>query len=197
MSASVLSETSYVANQTTIATSLGFAEFQARFEKAVPRVIGLYSTLAAYAMPWGEVVSMTAQAAPLGFLMYLDSPIDCIMRKAGHNRRTCAYLIGNHVDVERMYRHSPAVVLHSPLRVVLWEDEHSQTMFTFDHPGAQFTCFNDPRIAEIGVEINEKFVGLLKHLELPIPDSLRGHEPQIKSQGQRQAASSAQPQLLP
>lgn len=193
MSPSVLADTSYVATRSTIATSVAFAEFQDRFEKAVPWVMGIISVLAAHSVPWEDVVSMTAQAAPHGFLMYLEAPVDRIMRIAGHGRRTCSYLIGNHVDAERMYRHSPEVMLHSPLRVVLWEDEHGQAMFTFDHPGAQFSCFNDPRIAAVGAEINEKFVGLLRHLELPIPDSLQGNEPRIN--GQRPAASSAPPQL--
>lgn len=193
MSPSVLSDASYVATRSTIATSVGFSDFQARFEKAVPPVMGIFSVLAAYSVPWDEVVSMTAEAAPHGFLMYLDAPVDRIMRFAGHRRRTCSYLIGNHVDAERMYRHSPEVMLHSPLRVVLWEDENGQAMFSFDHPGAQFSCFDDPRIAAVGAEISEKFAGLLTHLELPIPDSLRGNESRINGQGQRQAAGSAQP----
>lgn len=188
MSPSILSETSYVATQSTIATSLGFVEFQTRFEKAVPSVMGIIAVLAAHTVPWDEVVSMTTEAAPHGFLMYLDAPVDRIMRIAGHRRRTCSYLIGNHADAERMYRHSPAVMLHSPLRVVLWEDENGQAMFTFDHPAAQFSCFDDPRIAAVGVELNEKFAGLLRHLQLPVPASMRAIE-------QRQACAEAVPTI--
>jgi uncharacterized protein (DUF302 family) len=195
MTPSVLSETSYVATRSTIATSVGFAEFQARFEKAVPRVMGIISVLAAYTVPWAEVVSMTAEAAPHGFLMYLDAPVDRIMRIAGHDRRTCSYLIGNHVDAERMYRHSPAVMVHSPLRVVLWEDENGQAMFTFDHPAPQFSCFDDPRIAAVGIEISGKFARLLRHLGLPLPYSLGRHEPQIDEQAMEQAASLPPPRL--
>ena len=132
---------------------------------------------------------MTAKAAPHGFLMYLEAPVDRIMRIAGHSRRTRSYLIGNHVDAERMYRHNPAVMLHSPLRVVLWEDENGQAMFTFDHPGAQFSCFDDPRITAVGAEINEKFTKLLRHLQLPIPDSLSRSEPP------KQCVAANSPQL--
>ncbi len=173
MSPSVLSETSYVATQSIIATSVEFAEFKARFEKAVPQVMGLISIFAAHLLPWEEVASMTAEAAPRGFLIYLDAPVDRIMRMAGHKRRTCSYLIGNHVDAERMYRYNPAVMLHSPLRVVIWEDENGQAMFTFDHPAAQFSCFDDPRIASVGAEIADKFAKLITHLQLPLPDSMR------------------------
>lgn len=189
MNPSVLSETSYMATQSTIATSIVFAEFKARFEKAVPQVMGLVSILAAHLLPWDEVVSMTADAAPNGFLIYLDAPVDRIMRIAGHQRRTCSYLIGNHVDAERMYRHNPAVMLHSPLRVVLWEDESGQAMFTFDHPGAQFSCFEDQRITTVGAEINQKFAKLLTHLQLPLPDSLLGKESKIVGSAQSQLAT--------
>jgi hypothetical protein len=191
MSPSVLSDASYTATQSTIATSVGFAEFQLRFENAIPRVINILSVVAAHSMPWEELVRMTTAAAPHGFLMYLDAPVDRIMRIAGHNRRTCSYLIGNHVDAEHMYRYNPAVMLHSPLRAVLWEGENGEAMFTFDHPGAQFSCFNDPRITAVGAEINEKFANLLRHLQLPIPDSLSRSEPPK----QRVAANSPQLQL--
>jgi hypothetical protein len=33
-----------------------------------------------------------------------------------------AYLIGNHVIVERMFRSDPRAILYAPLRAVVWED---------------------------------------------------------------------------
>jgi uncharacterized protein (DUF302 family) len=173
MSPSVLPDSSYTATRSTIATAIPFNEFEARFERAVPQAVGVLSLLAACPVPWMEVVSMTAAAVPAhGFLIYLKAPVDRLMRIAGHQTRTSSYLIGNHVVAERMYRHSPAITLHSPLRVVLWE-EGGLAMFTFDHPGAQFSCFDDPRIAAVGFELNDKFAELLVYLQLPVPESLR------------------------
>lgn len=195
MSPSVLSETSYVATRSTIATAVGFAEFQTLFENALPRAMCVFSVLAAYSVQWKEVVSMTADAAPHGFLMYLDAPVDRIMGIAGHHRRACAYLIGNPVDAEQMYRHNPAAILHSPLRVVLWEGENGQAMLTFDHPKEQFSCFDDPRITAVGAEINEKFAGLLRHLQLPVPDSMRMGEQQQRRPEGGMGNGSLQPPL--
>ncbi len=173
MSPTVLPESSYLAKRYTVATAVAYGEFEARFEKVVPQAICVLSVLAACAAPWSTVVKMTAEAsAAHGFLIYLKAPVDRIMRIAGHRRRACSYLIGNHVVAERMYRRSPAAMLHSPLRVVLWEEEEGQAMFTFDQPAPQFTCFDDPQIAEIGAEINERFAELLTHLQLPVPDSM-------------------------
>ncbi len=173
MNPSVLPESSYLARRYTVATVVTYNEFEARFEKAVPQAISVLSVLAACSAPWATVVKMTAEASPAhGFLIYLKAPVDRIMRIAGHRPRTCSYLIGNHVVAERMYRHSPEIMLHSPLRVVLWEDEEGQAMFTFDQPAAQFTCFGEPQIAEIGVEINERFAELLTQLQLPVPESM-------------------------
>jgi uncharacterized protein (DUF302 family) len=174
MSPSVLPDSSYTATRLTIATSASFGEFEARFERAIPQAVGVLSVLAACPAPWADVVAMTAEAAPThGFFIYLKAPVDRLMRIAGHQTRTCSYLIGNHVMAERMYRHSPAITLHSPLRVVLWEDKNGLAMLTFDHPGAQFSCFDDPEIAAVGIEINAKFAELLVHLQLPVPESLK------------------------
>ena len=134
MSPTVLPESSYLARRYTVATAVAYGEFEARFEKVVPQAISVLSVLAACSAPWATVVKMTAEAsAAHGFLIYLKAPVDRIMRIAGHRHRACSYLVGNHIVAERMYRHSPAVMLHSPLRVVLWEEEEGQAMFTFDY----------------------------------------------------------------
>ncbi len=173
MSPSVTQDASYRATKMTIATGVGYAEFETRFERAVPQAVFVLSTLAACPANWDEVIAMTAEAAPHGFLIYLKAPVDRLMRIAGHQSRACSYLIGNHVRAERMYRHSPAAMLHTPMRNLLWEDEGGQGMLSFEHPGAPFSCFYDPRIAAVGVEITERYADLLTHLQLPVPESLR------------------------
>lgn len=173
MNPSVTSEASYQATKIAIATGVGYAEFEARFENAVPQAVCVLSTMAACRAAWEEVVTMTAEAAPHGFLIYLKAPVDRLMRIAGHKTRTCSYLIGNHVRAERMYRHCPAIMLHTPMRNVLWEDEAGQAMLSFEHPGAPFSCFDDPTIAAVGIEITERYADLLAHLQLPVPESLR------------------------
>ena len=71
------------------------------------------------------------QAAP--------DPADCI-----------AYLMGNHITAERMFRYEPRAMLYAPLHTVIWEDGDSNAWFTVDQPSTQFSSFGIPAVAEVG-----------------------------------------------
>src|SRR6266508_838329 len=48
--------------------------------------------------------------------------LDPLTQAAGDEADCIAYLIGNHVVVERMFRNDPRAILYAPLRAVVWED---------------------------------------------------------------------------
>jgi len=61
-----------------------------------------------------------------------------------------------------MYRLDHAVMLHTPLRIMVLEDHDSEdTLVVFDLPSAQFACFGRDEISAVGVALDRKLAALL------------------------------------
>jgi hypothetical protein len=174
----------YVVNRMTIPTGMVQSEFRARFEDAVPPLpLDQVRELLSRGAPWGEMVDLIRRAAPWGFLIYWTNDVDRIVRLAGDSDSAIAYLMGNHIIMERMFRYEPAVVMYAPLHVAIWSHSDGQAFFTIDKPSDQFGSFAHPAVAAVGQELDSKLVHLLRHLHLAIPDvlgradlpRLRGH----------------------
>lgn len=74
----------------------------------------------AQAGSWNEVLEIAALTAPHGFMRYYCSDIGTAMAGSPSKRRATQYLMGNHTIAERMFRHDPAVMLHAPLRTLVF-----------------------------------------------------------------------------
>ncbi len=94
------------------------------------------------------------------------------MRLAGDAGSYVAYLMGNHTIAERMFRHEPSVMLHAPLRTVIWSPADGSARFTLDKPSDHFGSFANAAIAAVGVELDRKVAALLEHLGLGVPEDL-------------------------
>lgn len=163
----------YRVNRLTVETHATPAEFQSRYEEAVPRLPAEdVAALVQQQAPWQDMVDLVAAAAPHGFLIYFKIDFDPVVRLAGDRASGVAYLMGNHIIMERMYRYQPAVVMYAPLHTVIWGDPEGPAYFTVDKPSDQFGSFGDPRITAVGVELDQKLAALLEHLNLPVPREL-------------------------
>jgi hypothetical protein len=163
----------YSVNRLTVETHSTPAEFQSRYEEAVPPLPAEHvAALVQQHAPWPEMVDLVAAAAPHGFLIYFKIDFDPVVRLAGDRASGAAYLMGNHIIMERMYRYQPAVVMYAPLHTVIWGDPEGPAYFTVDKPSDQFGSFGDPRITAVGVELDQKLAALLEHLNLPVPREL-------------------------
>ncbi len=101
----------------------GVRIFQARYERAVPNLpIDRVKELVASGAPWSAMVEMIDAAAPHGFLIYFKNDVHAVMVSAGDTADCVAYLMGNHVIAEKMFRHDPRAMLYAPLRTLIWED---------------------------------------------------------------------------
>ena len=83
-----------------------------------------------------------------------------------------AYVMGNHVIAERMFRHDARATMYAPLHTVVWEDQHGDAWFTVDQPSKQFASFDIAEIAEVGIELDHKLAALLDALAVPAPHEL-------------------------
>jgi hypothetical protein len=174
----------YFVHRMTIPTGMVQSEFRARFEDAVPPLpLDQVRELVSRGAPWGEMVDLVGRTAPWGFLRYWTNDVDPVVRLAGDSSSAVAYLMGNHIIMERMFRYEPSVVMYAPLHVAIWSHSDGQAFFTVDKPSDQFGSFAHPAVAAVGRELDSKLVRLLRHLHLVIPDvlgradlpRLRGH----------------------
>jgi hypothetical protein len=163
----------YAAHRMTIPTGMVQSEFRARFEDAVPPLpLDQVRELVSRGAPWGEMVDLVGRTAPFGFLLYWTNDVDPVVRLAGDSSSAVAYLMGNHIIMERMFRYEPSVVMYAPLHVAIWSHSDGQAFFTIDKPSDQFGSFANPGVTDVGYELDSKLAGLLTHLHLKVPDTL-------------------------
>jgi hypothetical protein len=149
-------------------------EFTQRYEAAVPDLpLDDVRELVARRAPWSEMKRLIDRAAPFGFLIYFRNDVGPVMELAGDKSRCAAYLMGNHVIAERMFRYDPRAMMYAPLHTVIWEDREGRAWFTIDQPSGQFGSFGIPEVSEVGFELDHKLAALLEALSVPVPDALR------------------------
>jgi hypothetical protein len=174
----------YFVHRITIPTGMVQSEFRARFEDAVPPLpLDQVRELLSRGAPWGEMVDLVGRTAPWGFLLYWTNDVTPVVRLAGDSSSAVAYLMGNHIIMEQMFRYEPSVVMYAPLHVAIWSHSDGQAFFTIDKPSDQFGSFAHPAVGAVGRELDSKLVRLLRHLHLMLPDvlgradlpRLRGH----------------------
>jgi uncharacterized protein (DUF302 family) len=140
-----------------------------RFEHLVPNVdTARFSRLD----DWDAVVELADKVAPLGFMLYGKVDVPTFMAASGATRDCVQYLMGNHVIAERMYRHDPSVMLHAPLRVLIYADESGEAVFVIDQPSTLFDSYRNPDIAVVGRELDEKVAAVLAALGAEVPSEL-------------------------
>ncbi|MEV6903406.1 DUF302 domain-containing protein [Amycolatopsis sp. NPDC051372] len=157
----------------TIPVTTTFSDFRDSYERAVPALqADRYEQFKREQASWGLVRQATEENAPHSFIRYWGTDVASLMELAAESRPCVEYLMGNHVFAQRMFRHDPAVMLYAPLRTAIYVDHDDRTWFTIDQPSTRFDSFDDPRISQVGRELDAKLAALLEHLGLPVPAEL-------------------------
>jgi hypothetical protein len=167
--------TAHEVRRLEVATGAGFGDFRERYERAVPLLDARrFGELVRSGASWDAVLQMSWENAPHEFIRHWDFDAAAIMRLAGDRWKCVEYLMGNHAIAQRMFTRNPAVMLYSPLRTVIYEGTEGTAWFAVDQPSTRFASFGDPRIAEIGRQLDRKLADLLAYLGAPVPPALRG-----------------------
>ena len=82
------------------------------------------------------------------------------------------YLMGNHTIAERMFRHDPSVMLHAPLRTLLYADADGDTKLAVDQPSLLFASYDNRDIAAVGRELDALLAQLIELLGAEVPTQL-------------------------
>ncbi|QUQ68845.1 DUF302 domain-containing protein [Kutzneria sp. CA-103260] len=163
----------HVVRRLAIPVTATFSEFRDSYERAVPALdAARIEQLKRDQASWDLVRQATDENAPYSFIRYWGTDVGSLMALAAESRPCTEYLMGNHVFAQRMFRHDPAVMLYAPLRTAIYVDRDEHTWFAIDQPSTRFGSFHDPRIAQVGEELDAKLAALLEHLGLSVPAEL-------------------------
>jgi Domain of unknown function DUF302 len=125
---------------------------------------------------WQATLELAEINAPHGFMRYYRSDITATMASSPSFWKATHYLMGNHTIAERMFRHDPSVMLHAPLRTLLYADADGDTKFAVDQPSLLFNSYDNPDIAAVGLELDALLAQLITLLGGEVPQQLELHD---------------------
>lgn len=165
--------TAHLVNRFDVDTDDTFDDLRARYESLVPTIDFAELTAVIESGDLARVQRYTAERAPHSFVNFWTFDPTPMMRLVGHRTRAVTYMMGNNVIVETMFRHHPGVMLYAPLRTEIHEDAAGRVHFSIDQPSSRFASFGDPRITDVGLQLDAKLAALFRLLDLPVPHELQ------------------------
>ncbi|MEN4479761.1 hypothetical protein [Mycolicibacterium cosmeticum] len=152
-----------------IALPLTYVQAVERYERLVPP-----ADLPAFldAPSWQAAVDLAGRSAPYGFLRYHQIDLSALMGDSGAPWKAIQYLTGNHTIAARMFRINPAVMLHAPLRTLLFGNVDGQTSLAVDQPSLLFDSYLDDEISSVGTELDQMLSRLITALGGVVPAEL-------------------------
>jgi hypothetical protein len=129
-----------------------------RYETLVPEV----DSARFYQMAsWQATLDLAEINAPHGFMRYARMDVTALMASSPSFWQATQYLMGNHTIGERMFRHDPSVMLHAPLRTLIYADPDGDTKLAVDQPSLLFDSYGNAEIAAVGRELVAMLVQLI------------------------------------
>jgi hypothetical protein len=163
---------SHLVNRFDIESDNAFDEMRRSYESLVPTINFAELTDVIESGDLARVQQYTAAHAPHSFVNFWTFDPTPMMQLVGHRTRAITYMMGNNVIVETMFRHDAGVMLYAPLRTAIYEDTAGRVHFGIDQPSSKFASFGEPRIAEVGLQLDLKLAALLRLLNVPLPVEL-------------------------
>jgi hypothetical protein len=147
-----------------------YGDVRSRYETLVPEVdSGRFYQMAS----WQATLDLAEINAPHGFMRYTRMDVTALMASSPSFWQATEYLMGNHTIAERMFRHDPSVMLHAPLRTLIYVDPDGDTKLAVDQPSLLFNSFGRPEIASVGMELDALLAELIRLLGAEVPSHLR------------------------
>jgi uncharacterized protein (DUF302 family) len=121
---------------------------------------------------WQATLELAEINAPNGFMVYQRLDLTALMAGSKTFWRATQYLMGNHTIAERMFRVDPAVMLHAPLRVLIFVDPAGTTNLAVDQPSTVFDSHANPDVRAVGDDLDRLLSRLMVLLGAAIPPEL-------------------------
>jgi hypothetical protein len=166
--------TEYQGRRVELETNARFEAVVTAFENAVPELTDAAAAARlAEDGDWQTFTRGLAWEAPSGFVRVWSSRPSELMSAAGSGRPSAVWLILSHAIGARLFRHDPATVLYSPLRVEAHAASDAGTVLGFDVPSARFRSFGTNKVTQAGAELDRALGDLVEDLGFPRPGALR------------------------
>jgi hypothetical protein len=123
---------------------------------------------------WQATMELAEINAPHGFMRYYRSDVTAAMAGSVSFWKATEYLMGNHTIAERMFHLDPAVMLHAPLRTLLYADPDGDTKLAVDQPSLLFASYDIPDITTVGEHLDRLLGRLITTMGGDLPSELRG-----------------------
>jgi hypothetical protein len=111
--------------------------------------------------------------APQGFMRYYRTDVTAAMAGSASVWKATEYLMGNHTIAERMFRHDPAVMLHAPLRTLIYADPDGDTKLAVDQPSLLFASYDNPDVETVGHRLDYLLALLIIDMGGDLPSEMR------------------------
>jgi hypothetical protein len=160
----------HLSRRLVVALPALYDDAREQYETLVPEVdLARFFQMAS----WQATLELAEINAPHGFMRYYRSDITAVMASSPSLWKATEYLMGNHTIAERMFRRDPSVMLHAPLRTLLYADLDGDTKLAVDQPSLLFNSYDNPDIAAVGHELDDLLAGLIEVLGGDVPAALR------------------------
>jgi hypothetical protein len=168
------STTDYPAVRVELASNARFESLAAALEQAVPELTDAAAIdRLAEDGDWQSFTRGLAWEAPTGFVRVWSSRPARLLSAAGNATPSALWLIVNYAVAARLYRHEPATLLYSPLRIEMHSAREAGTVVSFDVPSARLRSFGTNKVTQAGAELDRALGDLVEGLGLPRPGALR------------------------
>jgi hypothetical protein len=126
---------------------------------------------------WQATLELAEINAPQGFMRYYRADVTAVMAGSASFWKATEYLMGNHTIAERMFHHDPAVMLHAPLRTLIYADRDGDTKLAVDQPSLLFASYHDQDIEMVGYRLDYLLALLIISMDGDLPSALRHTAP--------------------
>jgi hypothetical protein len=122
---------------------------------------------------WQATLELAEINAPHGFMRYYRSDVTAAMAGSASFWKATEYLMGNHTIAELMFHHDPAVMLHAPLRTLMYADPDGDTKLAVDQPSLLFASYDNPDVEQVGYRLDYLLALLIINMGGDLPSALR------------------------
>jgi uncharacterized protein (DUF302 family) len=107
---------------------------------------------------------MHAQESTSGFMLFHVIDHGAWMRALGLDARSKMYTVGNPLIARTMMKFDPAVGLHVPVRISVFEDSQGRTNVSYVLPSSLMSALKNGEVQAAAAHLDARLIELAEHI---------------------------------